>query len=44
MADQSVAMFELALQDSEVKVVQERHYRLLPAADLDKAAVKDYRD
>lgn len=44
MPDESVAMFELTLQDGEVKVVQERHYRLLPAADLDQAAIKDYRD
>lgn len=44
MPDGSVAMFELTLQDGEVKVVQERHYRLLPAADLDQKAIKDYRD
>lgn len=44
MADQSIALFELTLQDSEVRVVQERHYRLLPANELDQSAIKDYRD
>ena len=44
MVDKSVAMFELTLQSGEVRVVQERHYRLLPAADLDQDAIRDYRD
>ena len=44
LANGSVAMFELTLQDGEVRVVQERHYRLSPASDLDQAAIKDYRD
>lgn len=43
MADGSVAIFELVLQDMEVKVVQERHYRLVPGSELDQAAIKDYR-
>lgn len=38
-----VALFELALQDDELRVVDERHYRLVPAADLDPNAVRDYR-
>jgi hypothetical protein len=44
MSDGSVAMFELTLQNGEVKVVQERHYRLVPAAELDQKAITDYRD
>lgn len=44
MQDKSIALFELALQDHEVRVVQERHYRLLPAEKLDQAAIRDYRD
>lgn len=44
MPDGSVAMFELTMQDDEVKVVQERHYRLVPSAELDRTAIKDYRD
>jgi hypothetical protein len=43
MADQSIALFELTLQDSEVRVVQERHYRLLPASELDQTAIRNYR-
>lgn len=44
MEDQVVAMFELALDGDEVKVVEERHYRLAPAGDLDKEAIRSYRD
>lgn len=39
-----VALFELTLQDDEVKVVEERHYKLVPATELDKDAIKTYRD
>ena len=39
-----VALFELTLQDDEVKIVEERHYRLVPATDLDKDAIRDYRE
>lgn len=38
-----VALFELALQDDELRVVDERHYKLVPAADLDQNAIRDYR-
>lgn len=38
-----VAMFELTLQDGEVKVVEERHYKLVPAADIDQTAIRNYR-
>ena len=44
MADGSIALFELLIQDGDVKVAQERHYRLLPAAELDQKAIRDYRD
>jgi hypothetical protein len=43
MADQSIALFELTMQDSEVRVVQERHYRLVPASELDQTAIRNYR-
>lgn len=39
-----VALFELTLQDDEIKVVEERHYRLVPAKKLDQDAIRDYRD
>ena len=36
--------FELTLRDDEMRVVEERHYRLVPADRLDPKAVRDYRD
>ena len=44
MADEVVALFELTLQDDEIKVVEERHYRLVPAKSLDQKTIIDYRD
>ncbi len=44
MSDGVIALFELALQDDQVRVVQERHYRLVPANELDPAAVRNYND
>ncbi len=44
MDAQVVALFELALQNDEIKVVEERHYRLVPATKLDRLAIRDYRD
>lgn len=36
MSDDRIAMFELAIQDGEVKVVEEKHYRLVPAINIKK--------
>lgn len=43
MDDGVVALFELTLQDDEVRVVDERHYKLVPAGDLDPVAIRSYR-
>lgn len=43
MPEQRIAMFELTLQKGSVKVVDERHYSLLPAAELDQTAIRTYR-
>lgn len=43
MDDEIVAMFELTVEMDEVKVVEERHYKLVPADSLDKDAVRAYR-
>lgn len=40
----TVAMFELTLQDGTVKVVEERHYNLVPADRLNQSAIRSYRD
>lgn len=44
MAEGVIALFELTLDEGQVKVVEERHYKLVPAADLDQKAIRDYRN
>lgn len=44
MDDEVIALFELKLQAEEIKVVEERHYRLVPSDRLDRHAVRDYRN
>jgi hypothetical protein len=44
MADKVIALFELTIENDEVKVVEERHYRLVPADELDKSAIVSYRN
>lgn len=39
-----VAMFELTLQDGQLRVAVERHYRLVPHDDLDQDAIRNYQD
>ena len=41
--DEVVALFQLTLQSGEIKVVEERHYRLVPADQLDTEAIRSYR-
>jgi hypothetical protein len=43
MGDDIVALFELTVQDDEVKVVEERHYKLVPADKIDPKAIRNYR-
>lgn len=43
MEDGVVALFELALQGEELRVMDERHYKLVPAAELNPDAIRDYR-
>lgn len=42
LADDKVALFELIVQDDTVLVVDEKHYKLQPARDLDKTATLAY--
>lgn len=44
MEDGVVALFELMLQQDEIRIVDERHYRLVPASLLDADAVRHYSD
>ena len=42
MDEEIVALFELTEQGGEIKVVEERHYRLVPANELNAEAIRDY--
>jgi len=44
MDDGVVALFELTLQENQVRVVEERHYRLVPASELDREAIRRYEN
>lgn len=44
MSDATIALFELTLQGDQVRVVEERHYKLVPAAALDSDAIRQYAD
>lgn len=43
MDDDVVALFELTVDSDEIKVVEERHYKLVPGDELDKDAIRSYR-
>lgn len=42
MADETIALFELTLQDGAIRVVDERHYRLVPADSISSEELKTY--
>lgn len=42
MSDGRIALFELTLQDGEIRVVDEKHYQLCPAADISAADLQRY--
>lgn len=44
MEREIVALFELTLKDDEIKVMDEKHYRLVPAKKLNQDAIRGYRD
>jgi hypothetical protein len=43
MENDRVAMFELKIQKNLVVVSDEKHYKLVPAIDLDRQAIINYR-
>jgi hypothetical protein len=43
MSDERVAIFELTVQKDLVVVVDEKHYKLVPASEIDKQAITNYR-
>lgn len=44
MDDGIVALFELAIADDSVQVVQERHYKLVRSKKLNADSIRDYRN
>jgi len=42
MTEGRIAMFELTVQDGEVKVIDEKHYQLVPAANISLAELQQY--
>ncbi|WP_197667365.1 hypothetical protein [Aeromonas salmonicida] len=38
-----IALFELKIEDDQIKVIEERHYKLVPSSELDRKEVSDYR-
>ena len=43
VSSDQIAIFELTVEDDEVKVIDERHYRLVPSRELDKVEISTYR-
>lgn len=43
MGSERIAMFELTVEESVVKVVEERHFKLIPASELDQTSIRSYR-
>jgi hypothetical protein len=43
VSNDQIAMFELVVKDEELKVVEERHYKLVPAHELDRDEISNYR-
>lgn len=42
MSNERIAMFELTIQDGAVKVVEERHYQLVPASSITSKDLQGY--
>jgi len=43
ISSDQIALFELTIEGDEIRVVEERHYKLAPASEIDKAAIRAYR-
>ncbi|ELD0604940.1 hypothetical protein QXC33_005003 [Escherichia coli] len=38
-----IALFELKIDEGQVKLIEERHYKLVPAKELDRSDISNYR-
>ena len=43
ITSERIALFELKIEDDQLKVIEERHYKLVPAGELDAKEIVDYR-
>ncbi|MBI1832768.1 MAG: endonuclease, partial [Planctomycetes bacterium] len=43
MSDDLIALFEFTVVDGEMKIVHEKHYRLVPADEIDADEIKAYQ-
>jgi hypothetical protein len=43
ISSDQIALFELTIEDNEIRVVEERHYKLVPATELDQKEISSYR-
>lgn len=44
MDNNLIALFELTLEEGEIKVVQEKHYRIVPSEDISSEEIRTYID
>jgi hypothetical protein len=44
LGDSEVALFDLVLKDGEVRLSEERHYKMVLSEELDEIAIRNYRD
>jgi hypothetical protein len=43
MEDDMIALFELSVESDEIKIVDEKHYRLVPSDKINASDLKTYR-
>lgn len=43
MEDNRIALFEITVENDEVKVVEERHYKLVPKDNLEQKDITNYK-
>ncbi|PWN56628.1 endonuclease [Abyssibacter profundi] len=43
MADDLIAIFELTVQDDQIRLVQEKHYKLVPRDQISSSDIRQYR-
>jgi hypothetical protein len=43
VTNDQIALFELKIENDELKVIEERHYKLVPGAEIDRREIVKYR-